>query len=57
MQVGTLIRYCGDIGIVTDHWTHDVSNELHTVVTWLTGRYEGQTDAFFYIDELEVICK
>ena len=56
IEIGTLIRHYGDFGIVVDHWVHDVSGELHTVVKWLTGRYVGELDAI-WSDDLEVICK
>ena len=55
IEIGSLIRHYGDIGIVTDHWIHDQSGELHTVVKWLTGRYVGELDALF-IDYIEVIA-
>lgn len=55
IEIGTLIRHCGDIGLVIDHWTHDKSGELHAVVKWLTGRYVGELDALF-IDYIEVIA-
>ena len=56
IEIGTLIRDCENIGLVVDHWIHDVSGELHIVVKWLTGRYEGELDAI-WSDDLEIICK
>lgn len=56
IEIGTLIRDShGDMGIVVDHWIHDVSGEYHTVVKWLTGRYVGELDALFN-DNLEIIA-
>ena len=55
IEIGTLIRHYGDIGIVTDHWIHDQSGELHAVVKWLTGRYVGELDAIWFND-LEIIA-
>jgi len=56
MQVGDLVKCHTYFGIVVGHWTHDVSEEEHTLVHWLTGRYTGETDAMLEID-LEAICK
>jgi len=55
IEIGSLIRHYGDMGLVTDHWIHDKSGELHVVVTWLTGRYVGKLDAI-WSDDLEVIA-
>ena len=56
IKKGSLIRDSyGDIALVIDHWIHDASGELHTVVKWLTGRYVGQQDALF-TDFIEVIA-
>ena len=55
IEIGTLIYACGAWALVVDHWIHDQSGEYHTVVKWLTGRYEGELDAI-WSDNLEVIA-
>ena len=56
MQVGTLVKYDNFFGIVLGYWEHPISNEIHTLVHWLTGRHTGDTDAVIE-DCLEVLCK
>jgi len=55
IEIGTLIRHYGDIGLVTDHYVHEQSGELHAVVKWLTGRYVGELDAI-WLNDLEIIA-
>ena len=55
IEIGSLIRHYGDIGLVTDHWIHDQSGEYHTVVKWITGRFVGETD-LLWINDVEVIA-
>ena len=55
IEIGSLIRHYGDMGLVVDHWIHDASGEYHTVVKWLTGRYVGELDSI-RCDDLEVIA-
>ena len=58
IEIGTLVKWhgsYGDLGLVVDHWVHDQSGELHTVVKWLTGRYVGELDAI-WSDDLEIIA-
>ncbi len=59
MQVGSLVTwaYTSDyIGVVVGHWIHDISEEHHWLVHWLTGKYSGDVDAVIECD-LEVLCK
>lgn len=62
MQVGSLVKFAHrwmddtHIGVVVGYWTHDVSEEQHILVCWLTGRYTGDTDAIIESD-LEVLCE
>ena len=55
MRVGTLVKYGTFFGIVVGKWTHNVSEEEHTLVCWLTGKYTGDTDAVIE-GCLEVLC-
>ena len=62
MRVGSLVQYshewCDDthIGVVTGYWFHDVSEEEHTLVHWIVGKYMGDTDAIL-VSDLEVLCE
>ena len=56
MQVGTLVKYTSFFGIVVGWWTHDVSEEEHILVCWLTGWHTGETDACVESD-MEVLCE
>ena len=62
MRVGSLVQFghewCDDthIGVVVGYWTHDVSEEEHTLVYWIIGKYVGDTDAILVCD-LEVLCE
>ena len=62
MRVGSLVQYshewCDDthIGVVTGYWFHDVSEEEHTLVHWIVGKYMGDTDAIL-VSDLDVICE
>ena len=56
MQVGTLVKYGFDFGIVVGWWTHPISEEELTLVCWLIGRHTGDTDAVME-NHLEVLCK
>ena len=56
MQVGDLVKYGSWMGLVVGEWTHENTNEEHTLVRWITGRYSGETDAVLPT-ELEVLCK
>ncbi len=56
MRVGSLVKYYSFFGIVVGKWTHDVTEEEHTLVHWLTGQYTGDTDAIMEWD-LEVLCE
>ena len=56
MQVGSLVKHGCHFGIVVGWWTHDVSEEEHTLVCWLTGKYTGDTDAVMEYN-LEVLCE
>ena len=55
MQVGSLVKYGFDFGIVVGRWTHPISEEEHTLVCWLIGRHTGDTDAVVE-GCLEVLC-
>ena len=54
MQVGSLVKYGSWMGLVVGEWTHENTNEEHTLVRWITGRYSGETDAVLPT-ELEVL--
>ena len=56
MKIGSLVKYVSFFGIVVGRWTHDVSEEEHILVCWLTGLYTGETDALIECD-LEVLCE
>lgn len=56
MKIGTLVKLYDWLGVVVGFWTHEVSEEEHALVTWLSGRYTGETDAISPND-LEVLCK
>ena len=56
MQIGSLVKHVTFFGIVVGKWTHDVTEEEHTLVHWLTGQYTGDPDAIIESD-LEVLCK
>lgn len=57
IEIGTLIRGWGDVGIVVDHWLHNAGREYecHPVVKWLSGQNTGKTDAIWG-DNLEIIA-
>ena len=62
MRVGSLVQFAllwsgvVHIGVVVGFWTHDVSEERHWLVHWITGKYIGDTDAIIESD-LEVLCE
>ena len=58
MRVGSLVKFVGSnhVGVVVGYWSHDVSEEEHTLVYWIIGKYVGDTDAIIESD-LEVLCE